>query len=86
MRKHRHQELIDLTDDGAWGGGEEIGEVGAVNNFDLMAICEEEGACGGKGSIDDIQRRVIVELLRVRRTGRGGDSKNHRPDGREAKW
>ncbi len=86
MRENRHWELIDLTDDGARGGGKEIGEVGAVDRFDLMAIRNEEGTCGGKGYVDDIRRRVVVELLRVRRPRRGGDSKNHRPDGREAEW
>ncbi len=86
LGEHQHRELGNPTNNGARGGDQKCVEVRAVNHRDLMAVHDEECVCGGKGSLDDIRQWVVVVLLRVGRTRRGGDAKNQRPDGRETDW
>jgi hypothetical protein len=86
LREHQNWELGDPTNNGARGGNQKCIKVGAVNRCDLMAGYNEECVHSGKGSLDDIWRWVIVVLLWVGRTRRGGDAKNQQPDGRKTNW
>ncbi len=81
LQEHQHQELGNPTNNGARGGNQNCVKVGAVDRRDLMAIRDKECVRGGKGSLDDIWQRVVGVLLWVRRTRKGGDSKNQWPDG-----
>jgi hypothetical protein len=51
-----------------------------------VAVCNEECMHGSKGSLDDIRHWVVVVILRVGQTRRGGYKKNQWPDGRVTNW
>ncbi len=84
--KDKHWELGQPTDDATRRRCNERIEIGAFEGLNIVPVCHEKGTCGHKGTLSYIQRRIVVELLKIRRPGRGRNSQNQWPNGMEGGW
>jgi hypothetical protein len=67
-------------DDGAGRRHDKHVEIKALGCLNFVPVCHEKGSRGCKGTLSNVQGRIVVELLRIGRPGREKYSQNQRPD------